>query len=90
MGWTNDSVLLDPRFTPGPMLPWSIDARAAIEPQSSGTWGWRVVLTGRSLATTADGPRVGASEGPLPSGTLGRAINPVAQLSAMVELHAQL
>jgi hypothetical protein len=88
-GWSNDDNLLDPRFLPGPFLPWTLDTRAALESDDGGRFGWRLVVTARTLGTVADSPRIGDGVSPVPGGGLGRTYNPVPQLSAMVEAHVR-
>jgi hypothetical protein len=90
VGYTNDPVLLDPRNVDGPQLPWTIDVRAAVEQQFHPRLLVRLVVTGRSLTTVADPPRVGPGTEPLPGGSVGAAVNLVAPLSVMLELDGRL
>jgi outer membrane receptor for ferrienterochelin and colicins len=89
-GYTNDPVLLDPRNLDGPQLPWSLDLRGAIEKQIHPRLLLRLVVTGRTLNTVADPPRVGPGTEPFPSGGVGAALNLVAPLSAMLEVDGRL
>ncbi len=89
MSWAGSSVALDPRFAPGPFLPWSVDARAAVESDDAQRVGWRLVFTGRSLPTGASPPRIGAGYAPLPEGGIGAVYNPIARFSAMAEINAR-
>jgi outer membrane receptor for ferrienterochelin and colicins len=87
--WANNLPLLDRRNLDGAWLPWTLDARAAVESAPS-TLGWRLMVTGRTLGTTPTSPRIGSIAAPLPQGGIGTASNPVGVISAMVELYARL
>ncbi|MHB8876184.1 MAG: TonB-dependent receptor plug domain-containing protein [Myxococcaceae bacterium] len=89
-GYPWDGALVDPRNVEGPMLPWSVDVRGAVEQRLSESLGVRLVMTARSLATVASSPRVGDGNGPAPSGGMGTASNPVAPVSAMLEANVRL
>ncbi|MFL5319298.1 MAG: TonB-dependent receptor plug domain-containing protein [Myxococcaceae bacterium] len=88
--WANNGTLLDPRNVDGPWLPWSVDARAAVEQQLSDRVGLRFTFTARSIATVASPTRVGDLTGPVPEGGIGTIRDPVAPLSAMAEVNVRL
>lgn len=88
--YLNDYMLLDPRNATGPWLPWSVDVRGAVEQAFSSRFTARLVVSGRSLTTVASSPRVGLSSAPLPGGGIGQSTNPVAPLSAMLQLDVRL
>lgn len=90
VNYASDVFLLDARNREGPLLPWSIDVRGALEAQPTERVGIRFTLTGRSLATVPTSVRVGDATAPLPSGGVGTSTNPVAPVSAMVELNVRM
>src|SRR6185503_3206583 len=83
-GYAEDTTLIDARNVEGPLLPWSIEVRAAAESQLTPRVGLRFVLVARTLSTVPSPSRVGDSAAPQPKGGLGASTNPVAPLSAMV------
>jgi outer membrane receptor for ferrienterochelin and colicins len=90
IGYANNGDLLDLRNADGASVPWTIDVRGAAEMRASDRVGLRLVVTGRSLATVANPPRVGDGTGPIPLGGIGVTRNPVAPLSAMAEVSVRL
>ena len=90
INYGSETNLLDARNLEGPLLPWSIDVRAAVEQQVSERVGLRFTVTARSLATVASSTRVGSSTAPIPSGGVGTSTNPVAPVSAMAEISLRL
>ncbi len=90
VNYASDVTLIDPRNVEGPLLPWTIDVRGAIEQQVSSHVGLRLTVTGRSLGTVADDPRIGDSTAPSPNGGVGTSTNPVAPVSAMAEISVRL
>ncbi len=89
VNYAGDPVMLDPRNRDGPLLPWSVDLRGALESQVTERVGIRFTVTARSLATVPSSVRVGDANAPLPSGGLGTSTNPVAPISAMGELNVR-
>lgn len=88
--YASETYLIDPRNLEGPLLPWSVDVRGAVETHLTDFVDFRVTVTARSLATTPTGPRIGDASAPLPRGGIGASTNPVAPLSAMAELGLKL
>src|SRR5439155_22663365 len=90
VGYSNDDTLLDARNVDGPLLPWSVDLRGSVEQTLRNNLGLRLVVTGRTLSTTANSPRIGYGVGPLPNGSVGTIVNPVAPLCGMGEVSVPL
>ncbi len=90
VNYAGDLALLDPRNVEGPLLPWSIDVRGAVEQKVNDRVGLRLVVTGRSLNTVPTSVRIGDSVGPVPTGGVGASTNPVAPISAMAEVALRL
>ena len=82
--------LLDPRNVDGPELPWSVAVRGAVEQAVGERVGVRLVVTAQSLSTEAADNRIGDLVAPSPRGGLGMSSNPVAPLSAMLEVNFRL
>ncbi len=89
-GYANDDTMLDLRNVDGPRLPWSVDVRGAAELQVGERVGLRLTVSGRSLPTVANPPRVGDTTGPDPRGGLGVVSSPSAPISAMCEVSLRL
>lgn len=88
--YSTNAALVDPRNVDGPILPWSVDVRGAVEVPVSDRVGFRLTMTGRSIATVASPPRIGDLTAPVPQGGIGTINNPASPLSAMAEVSVRL
>lgn len=88
--YSNNDTLVDPRNVDGPFLPWSVDVRGAVEVPATERVGLRLVMSARNLRTASSPTRVGDLTGPVPEGGIGTIMNPVAPLSAMLEVNFRL
>ncbi len=84
VGVEYDQLKLDPRHADGPVIPWSVDLRGAVEAPVSERVGLRLVGSWRN-AVVPEAVRVGDGNGPLSGGRVGSSSNPVAPVSLMLE-----
>lgn len=88
--YQNTSRLLDERNVDGPELPWTLDVRAAVEQELSDRLALRLIGTARTVGTAPADNRIGDLTAISPRGGVGSSSNPIAPLSAMLELDFRL